>query len=446
MSKLDRRQAIALGASSIASLMLSRLPALASVSAADAAQLKTTLTPLGAERAGNKDGSIPAWSGATPQVNFRANPFIAEKPILVISAKNAQQYADALNDGTKAMFARYPDFQVNVYPSHRTASAPQWMYDATYQNALHGTMKDYIPQNIYGGVPFPIPKTGLEVIWNSLLRWQPPSFQFRVLGVETGSDGRHDPVVEVVGKQQAPYYFEGGQKAFKGDYYELLLTDVGPPLRIGEALLDIYNLDAARDRSWTYVPGQRRVRMLPNSSYDTPTPASAGLMSFDETHVFAGQPDRYDWKIEGKREMYVPYNNNGYATAIADDLLSPHFVNPARARWELHRVWVISATLRAGQRHQSPTAKFYVDEDSWIAILGDRWDARKQFWKAGFTLPFMLGGKNGGVFEFTYGQYDLESGSWFLGGCLNRSDYYYTEVARYPEDSFSPDVMLRNAR
>ena len=37
--------------------------ALAALSAADAARLGADLTPIGAEKAGNKAGTIPAWDG-----------------------------------------------------------------------------------------------------------------------------------------------------------------------------------------------------------------------------------------------------------------------------------------------------------------------------------------------------------------------------------------------
>ena len=42
---------------------LSAAPVQAKVSSADAAKLGTELTPLGGEKAGNADGSIPAWNG-----------------------------------------------------------------------------------------------------------------------------------------------------------------------------------------------------------------------------------------------------------------------------------------------------------------------------------------------------------------------------------------------
>src|SRR5216117_2538075 len=90
--------------------------AFAAVSPDEAAKIKTTLTPMGAEKAGNADGSIPAWTGGlTKDVagakfgDVPADPFPGEKPVLQITTRNAAQYADKLSEGTKALLAKYPE-------------------------------------------------------------------------------------------------------------------------------------------------------------------------------------------------------------------------------------------------------------------------------------------------------------------------------------------------
>ncbi len=136
-------------------------PVSSAVSQADADKLKTTLTPLGAERAGSADGQIPAWTGEiTPGFTFRSTPFDNEKPIVTISAANMAQYADKLSDGLKAMMQRYPDYKIEVYPTHRTQVAPQWVYDYTYQNALNGKLNaEDVPSGVFGGIHTPFRKT-----------------------------------------------------------------------------------------------------------------------------------------------------------------------------------------------------------------------------------------------------------------------------------------------
>ncbi|MNY42797.1 hypothetical protein D3C86_1777200 [compost metagenome] len=153
----------------------------------------------------------------------------------------------------------------------------------------------------------------------------------------------------------------------------------GPPLRAGEAIAGVENVDADKTATWTYLPGQRRVRRLPNACCDTPTPATAGVMSFDELYVFSGRMDRFDWKLVGKREMYIPYNANRILSLDkTPDLFAEHHLKPENIRWELHRVWVVEATLKPGKRHVMSKSTYYLDEDTWAAVLGERYDAKGQ--------------------------------------------------------------------
>ena len=153
----------------------------AAVSPEQAARLKTDLTPMGAERAGNADGSIPAWDGGYTQVpagyksgDKRADPFAGEKPLYSISAANMGQYAEQLAEGTKVLLNKYPDYRLDVYPTQRSAAAPQWVYDNTFANATRAQL-DVATEKVsgaYGGIPFPIPQNGAEVLWNYRLSWQ----------------------------------------------------------------------------------------------------------------------------------------------------------------------------------------------------------------------------------------------------------------------------------
>ena len=117
------------------SLALASAGAVAAVSPEQAAQLGKTLTPMGAEMAGNADGSIPAWDpkGTPVAANFvpgsdnYVDPYPDEKPLYTITADNWQQYADNLTIGTRAMFEKYgaDGWEMHVYPSHRGAIRPR---------------------------------------------------------------------------------------------------------------------------------------------------------------------------------------------------------------------------------------------------------------------------------------------------------------------------------
>ncbi|MCU6499002.1 DUF1329 domain-containing protein [Rugamonas sp. A1-17] len=426
------------------------LPA-AAVTAEEAARLKSDLTPLGGEKAGNKDGSIPAWTGGytTPIAGDkpggrRGDPFKDEKPLFVVTAKNADQYAALLTDGTKAMLKKYPDYRLDVYATHRTAAAPQWVYENTFKNATRARLAGDVVAGAFGGVPFPIPKSGAEVMWNHQLRWRGVSVQIPLAQYQLTTDGKAVLTTSGTADMQMPYYFQEGtpeQFSKANEFWLLRLINSGPPIRAGEAIVGRTNLDPSKDQAWVYLTGQRRVRKLPNPCCDTPTPATAGVMSFDELSTWTGRTDRFDWKLMGKHEMLIPYNGNKLLQAKTDaEVLGKSFLNPDYVRWERHRVWVVEATLRAGQRHQAPKSRYYCDEDTWNCVLGDRWDANGQLWKTLWSQTFVapdLPGTVIGAFGFT----DLVSGTAFVGDLYSSQPAQYVVKPRYQDSLFTPDAM-----
>jgi hypothetical protein len=439
----------------IAAALIFALPVLAGVTADEAASLKTTLTPLGGEKAGNKDGSIPTWEGGLTKApagftegGRRPDPFADEKPLLSVTAKNMDQYADKLTDGVKAMLKRYPDtYRMDVYPTHRTAAAPQWVYDNTFKNATHAKLADGFggpqPQAAYGGIPFPIPKTGSEVIWNHLLRWKGQAWHWDATMYLTTANGKHVLSNNAAAEQMSPYYFKDRPaEKFNGDYYLIRLINQGPPIRAGEAIVGHQNINDEKTASWVYLTGQRRVRKLPNACCDTPSPTTAGVMTFDELEVFSGRIGRFDWKLVGKQEMYVPYNSNRTLQPKKDaDVLAEHHMNPDAVRWELHRVWVVEATLKAGERHPASRSRFYIDEDSWYGVLGDRWDSKGQLWRTMWQLP-MVAPEMPGVVAKTFGFNDLLTGTWFVNGLFNEKNEQYRVMDKpFADSTFSPDAM-----
>jgi hypothetical protein len=369
----------------------------AAVSPEEAKALGTTLTPIGAEMAGNKDGSIPAYTGGLtkapagfkPGDGIRPNPFAGEKPKFSIDTKNMDKYASMLTASTKELLKRYPDFRVDVYPTHRSVALPKFVTDNTAKCAVIAkTSNDgRSMEGCHAGFPFPIPKTGYEAMWNHLVRFNGPAYAAKYRTINVDSSGRAVLAVEADSVQEYPYW--DITKPDADIYWKIRLSYTGPARRAGEALLikdplDIGNKDR---RAWSYLPGQRRVRVAPDLAFDTPNPGTAGTSTFDDTLVFNGSMDRFDFKLLGKREMLVPYNT--YAAvyqAKQDDLLKPSFLNPDLMRWEQHRVWVVEATLREGKRHVYSKRVFYLDEDSWAAIASDQYDARGQLYRANFAL------------------------------------------------------------
>ena len=429
------------------SLAAVHLSVAAAVTAEQASQLKSRLTPLGAEKAGNRDGTIPAWEGGYTQVwpgyqsgQARPDPFAAEKPLFQITANNMDQYAGKLSDGVQALLRRYPSYRLDVYPTHRTAAAPQWLYDNTFKNATRARISNngVSVAGAYGGIPFPIPGDAVEVITNHLHAWKGESVRYDFGTYVVVGGGQ--PVLATAGRlyYQYPYYFhDGSPERFKGIYAMGRQTTTGPPLKAGEGALIHEPVNKLERQTWIYLVGQRRVRRAPFIAYDNPSTLTSGLSFYDEGNIFSGAVDRYNWKLLGKREMFIPYNNQRFYRQKAVQVMGPRHLNPDHVRWELHRVWVVEATLAPGKRHALPKRRFYVDEDTWLAVLADGWDGRGQLWHTSSSFPF-IAPELPAVTVTPFVIYDLRQGAYSMSSLLNEGQYRYQSIARIPESYFSP--------
>jgi hypothetical protein len=368
----------------------------AAVTPDEAKKLGTTLTAIGAEKAGNKAGTIPAYTGGltTAPAGFkegsgsRPDPFAGEKPLFSIDAKNMAQYEAMLTDGTRALMKAYPGFRIDVYKTHRTVAFPKFVLANTEKcaSSAKATNGGRSMEGCQAGFPFPIPQSGYEAMWNHLVRFNGQSYQAKYRNINVDANGHPTLATEGYSVQEYPFWEPSNKSA--DTYWRIKLTYTEPARRAGEALLIVDPLDMGQKdrRAWSYLPGQRRVRVAPDFAFDTPNPGTAGATTFDDTFIFNGSMDRFEFKLIGKKEMYVPYND--YAAVYKSTqaaLLGPHFLNPDLVRWELHRVWVVEATLRPGKRHVYSKRVFYLDEDSWAALASDEYDARGQLYRAGFA-------------------------------------------------------------
>lgn len=436
----------------VACAAMATKPSFAAISATDAEKLKTSLTPMGAERAGNADGSIPAWNGGYTTVAPgwtnglpRPDPFATEKPLFSIDAKNLDRYAGRLSAGTVALMKKYPTYRVDVYRTHRTAAAPQAVYDNSIANATRasiesGSMK---VRNAYGGIPFPIPVNGVEAMWNRALRWQGEAVNISLEGwiVSSGSPvltSRSDYNVN-----QFPYYFAGGSPdRWEGIVRQYLSVTQDPPQKSGEAFLGIDRATAegVSGETWQYFPGQRRTRKTPAVKYDYPSPITNGITNYDDLQGFLGEFDRYEWKLVGKREMYVPYNTNGFALRKVEEVLGAQHLNPDHVRWELHRTWVVDGTLVAGKRNVSARRTLYLDEDSWNPVLADFYDAQGALWKSSILLPYLMPDVPA-VVIYVSGAYNLLSGQYAIDSLPNGMASHMRVLKPQPTGAFTPDRL-----
>lgn len=441
-----RRTAALMGAVALGAIL-----AAGGARAQSAADLGKTLTPLGAEKAGNKDGSIPEWTGGitTPPPGFKAggqyvDPFAADKIVATITAQNVGQYADKLPEGLKAELKQDPNFKINVYPTHRSASFPKQVYDEAIANAGRAKLVDD-GNGVDGAkisVPFPVPKSGVEVVWNHLLRWHGTEVAREYGAANPLSDGTYT-LIKIAEKEKFTY---AAGETSDSNITVLFQQEVQSPARLaGEILLVHETLDQVKEprNAWTYNPGQRRVRRAPNVAYDNPGTASDAQRTSDQLDMFNGAPDRYNWKLIGKKEMYVPYNDyKFYDDKLTDaDIVKAKHLNPDLIRYELHRVWVVEGALKDGTSHIYSKRTFYIDEDSWQILVADQYDSHGQLWRVSEAYPintYELPAFWAGMFAV----YDLQSGRYTVSGLPNQEPSYNYHPGLTDAD-FSPDSLRR---
>lgn len=373
----------------------------AKISADEANRLGQDLTPIGAEKAGNKDGSIPAWTGGITKAPsgfepgmHHLDPFADDKILFTIDKTNLDKYKEYLSPGQVALFNTYPDtFKMNIYPTRRSASYPQYVYDATKKYATTSELVEGGNgiKNTAVGVPFPIPKDGLEAIWNHLLRYRGLAMERYAGQAAPTASGTYNYVgfkeqllVEYSNPNATPEQLQESNILFK---FKQKVTE--PARLAGTALLVHETMDQILTprQAWTYNSGQRRVRRAPNVAYDAPGTASDSLRTTDDFDMFNGSPNRYDWSLKGKQELYIPYNSYKLHSDKLeyDDIIKAGHINPEHVRYEKHRVWVVEANLKEGTRHIYKKRVFYIDEDSWQVHVAESYDNRDQMYRVALS-------------------------------------------------------------
>lgn len=430
----------------------------AEISTDKAKALGSTLTFMGAEKKGNGQ-AIPDWSGPlSAPSGYKAgqklvNPFKSEKPLFTITHGNLKKYKEQLTPGQLAMFAKYNNYKMPVYKTHRTMGYPDKLVASTKKNAtatkLISTGNGL--ENYVEGIPFPIPKSGLEAIWNHIVRYRGGSAVRTIVQVTPQTNGDFVPV-----KFQEEFTFNTHLEDFDADKMKnsnilfYFKQEVLSPARLaGNVLLVHETLNQVKEprKAWIYNAGQRRVRLAPQVSYDGPGTASDGLRTSDNFDMYNGAPDRYDWRLVGKKEIYIPYN--AYALTSSDlsysDIVKEGHINQDHARYELHRVWVVEASLKKGARHIYAKRVFYIDEDSWQAAVIDHYDARNELWRVAeaHALFFYLEKVPWYAFEVLY---DLQSGRYLALGLNNEEKGSYQFGFRRRERDYTPQALRRSGR
>ena len=457
-----------------AALCVYGLNAQATATADEAAKLCKEWTCVGALKAGNKDGSIPEWTGPSNFTEEQKHYTHAQledlrknrpdeieglfskqagpektKVLFEITKANMAQYADKLTEGQKAMLAQYPNFKMKVYKSVRTAFFPQAIYDATVANAKSASLEGTdVIKGAKLGFPFPVPKSGAEVIWNHKLKFRGSAVRRYNNQAIVKPDGSYT-ITKLIEDVKFKYANLKEQNNNADKLFGFYLSEAISPPRVAGQITLVHETAGGEGKSrsaWIFSPGLGRVNRAPDVGYDNPAVGTDNEQFTDQIDVFNGALDRYNWKLVGKKEMYIAYNSYQINSPKLKykQILTPFNVNPDYARYELHRVWVVEASLKPGLRHNFAKRVFYVDEDSWAIAAEDCYDGRGTLWKVQeahlLTAPFIP--TVTGIPELIY---DLQSHRYFATTMINEDATTDFEVT-FDDNYFDPANLKRKAR
>jgi hypothetical protein len=386
-----------------AALMSAR--ASAGVTAAEADKLGKELTPFGAEKAGNADGTIPAFEGNdTPLPGWEWGKnrkdywkFKDEKPLFSIDASNVDKYAAHLTDGQITALKTVKGYRLDVYPTHRTCNITPTYAERSKANALEakiGADGWSLEHAKTAGIPFPIPKSGIEAMYN---------VKMRPAGIAVIYNDGTSIISPRPGTSEFTWY-----QWYLVQYWPDKRADIGnvesngnvdffvyynyskPAALAGQGFVGTIPMNKDPEQYY-YFPGQRRVRRLPTYVFDTPLIGFENQYLVDEQGGIWMTLDRYDYKLLGKKEVYVGSNVFGMWDYKADPkvVFDKTYINPAYRRYELKRVWVVDAHLKPGFRHLAPHRTYYLDEDSWNMVQLTDYDKDDKVWKdvSQFQIP-----------------------------------------------------------
>jgi hypothetical protein len=417
-----------------------------------AKRLGGDLTPVGASAAGNPEGTIPAWDGGLHLSKAAdapyADPYTQDQPRLVIDAAHLEDYQGRLSPGQQAWLRRYADTaRMPVYATRRSVAAPDAYYAGTAQNAVRVFLDpdSGLPQKAVPGAPFPIPSSGPdggeEVIWNHVLRWRGPGRE-RASVIAVVSPSGSIQLAHLRERAKFHTLQAGYEQEDRVPLYDLAITVLDPPRLAGTfklAQVGLKGISRARQKS----PDLVRSLSSTDVGGDTPAIGAEGAVNEDQMEGYSGSPERYRWKLLGKREMFVPYNAYRLHAASLTELLGAHHVDPASTRYELHRVWALDARCKPNQACSYPQRTFYLDEDSWQILLVDLYDRSGQLAMLQEVHTFMAYDHN--ILLPAYETcYDLQGGRYAFSGLdQSQAEVRFPDL---PDDAFGRNTVARWAR
>jgi len=231
------------------------------------------------------------------------------------------------------------------------------------------------------------------------------------------------------------------------EFLRYLSETISPPRIAGTYILvhEKAGFGTEGRSAWLYAPALKRIRRAPAVCCDNPYEGTDGHQFYDQVDLYNGVFERFTWKLDGKKEMYIPYNANrisGPQTKYAD-MAKPNHLNQDLPRYERHRVWVVEAENKPDQRHTFKSRRFYVDEDTWNVVGVDNYDQQGELmqFQEGHLVTYY------GVLAHTTQPeviYHFNSGRYFMTA-MGNEDQPYDNTVTFASNYFEANTVQNRA-
>jgi Protein of unknown function (DUF1329) len=332
-------------------------------------------------------GAAPSWTG-------KVAPAI--QPGTVITSANYQSFADLDKLLPPRLYARLAPGAWDPIKEIHVGETDQFFPTHEYQAATKSGR--YAPQGFTikdwkGGLPFPKPTTGDQVLLNYLYRYWVDDLTF---GFEWHLVGPQNNLERTIKGKMFGMRLNGrtltdpkpSYDAANAGVLEKLATLIESPKDVrGLALSRTRHVDMTQsDSIQYYLPALRRVRRL--SGRDTQDPIAGTDITWDDYVAFYQQvdPTTTEVKLVGEGEILHPSSYTkpvkggvgGYLHAVSDFDRSDMTVR--FKKWQRRPVWIIDVISRDPSYIYSKR-RIWIDKEVPNILHVETWDRKGNPWK-----------------------------------------------------------------
>ncbi|HOX46013.1 MAG TPA: DUF1329 domain-containing protein [Myxococcota bacterium] len=330
------------------------------------------------------------------KVGFAPDPALTAlaKKGVTVSAQNLAEFKALVPPGMKLLIEKYNlSMPLKPYePMHPSTGYVEATNKYLGQAKIKDVGGDYRARGIDGyvaGLPFPQPKTGLEVAWDYQYAYMGDDGDsvFSVYWISAKSGVEHKElwrwafIIRTVNRTDiAPI---PAIKSFldKGLQYTSITYALEPYDKKGFGALYSRSVDPLDQQGHIYVPAMRRV--LRNTFGTRGDTWNSTDLLYEDVRGYMGYPEWMNWEIKEKATLLMPVAAE--VPVVKDnaervfDLKSPPYWNP-KLVYQPRPTYVLEVKPKFPD-YPYQRMVFYIDAETYVIVYKEAYDKKGDLWK-----------------------------------------------------------------